>query len=316
MFLPPSFKKIVFLFLFLVLSPQILAQTKTKATVSPFIIEERVFPGQNFEREITLTNDSEEKINFTVLIEDIKLDEKGNLFLLPAKTERFSLIDWIELREKEVKLSPGESKKIKIFFKIPEKEAVGSRHGAIIFASKTDLPQQEREGVFAAFSHQIGVLVFLYSSEEAKEEAKILKFNTDKKYYFTPFLVKFQAEIENLGNVYIEPAGKIEVKNFSGKKVAEIIFNQQRLKILPEGKRIFEEIWQGKLGFGKYDATLYLSFGTPKTQGGSGIKTILAKTNFWIFPLKEFALIILILFCFFLFIHFLIKRYKRLKGKI
>lgn len=309
-------KKIFFLLLFFLFPEIAFSQTKTKATVSPFIIEERAFPGQNFIREITLTNESDEKLNFSILVDDIKLDERGNLFLLPPKTGRFSLADWVEIAEKEVEILPNESKRIKIFFKIPEKEAVGGRQGAIVFTSKANLLEQQREGVFAAFSHQIGVLVFLSSTQEVKEEARILKFETDKKIYPTPILVKFRIEIENFGNVYIEPFGKIEIKNFLKKKKFEIFFNQERLKILPESKRIFEEVWQEKFGFGKYDVTFYLAFGTPKDKGGSGTKTILAKDYFYVIPLKEISFTIVIIMSFFLFFFFLVKRYKRINQKI
>lgn len=316
MLLPRFSKKLFFLFLIFLLPEIVFSQTRTKATVSPFIIEEKVFPGQKFFREITFTNESDEKLKFSVLIRDIRLDEKGNLFLLPPKTERFSLADWIEVLEKEIEILPGESKKIKVFFKIPEKEAVGSRQGAIIFASESNLPEQQREGVFATFSHQIGVLIFLSSVEGVKEEAKILTFKTEKDLYFTPFLVKFQIEIENLGNVYLEPQGKIEIDDFFGKKVKEIIFNSQRFKILPEGKRIFEETWQGKFGFGKYTANFYLVFGSPETQGGSGVKTISATTFFWILPLREIIVGFLILVLFFWLLFALIKRYKRISKKL
>lgn len=309
-------ENLFFLLLFFFLPGIVSSQTKTKAAVSPFLIEERVSPGQIFFREITFTNESDQKLNFSILVEDIKLDEKGNLFLLPPKTERFSLADWVEILEKEIEVLPGESKKIKIFFKIPEKEAVGSRQGAIIFASKSNLPEQQSEGVFAALFHQIGVLVFLSTTEGVREEAKILTFKTEKKFYFAPFLIKFQIEIENLGNVYLEPQGKIEIKDFFGKKAGEVLFNSQKFKILPESKRFFEEIWQGRFGFGKYIANLYLVFGSPENQGGSGVKTISATTYFWIIPLKESILGILIFILFYFIFVLLFRRYKSLLKKI
>lgn len=312
MLLLQFFKKFCFFFLIFSLFSNALAQTRAKATVSPFIIEERVSPGENFVRQITLTNDSDEKLVFLVEIRDIRHDEKGNLILSLPGTERFSLAEWLEVKEKEIEILPGESKKINLYFKIPQKEAVGSRQGAVIFTSKFEPPQAEREGIFGAISHQIGVLVFLFSKKDVKEEAQILKFETDKKIYFTPILVKFLIEIENLGNVYLEPTGKIEIEGFPKKQKFQLLFNKERLKILPESKRIFEETWQEKFGFGKYEAKLYLTFGTPKNQGGSGIKTIFAKTNFYVFPLREISFLALIFFIFFL----LIWRYKKISRKL
>lgn len=295
MFLLQFFKKIIFFPLFFILASSVLAQVKTKVTVSPFLFEEKVFPGEIFEREIILTNQSDEKLDFVISINDFRVDEKGNIFLLPPKSERFSLADWVEIKENEIQLLPGESKIIKILFKIPEQEAVGSRYGAIIFTSKKEFIRPEREGVFGLFSHQIGVLIFLSSNQKIIEEAKILEFKTDKKFYFNSSPIKFQIVIENLGNVWIEPLGKIEIENFFRKKIAEIPFNRQKFKILPERKRNFEEIWQRNFGFLKLNATLYLIFGTPSEQGGSGIKIIMRKTDFWVFPLKIIFLSLLIL---------------------
>lgn len=320
MCLHPYFKKyfLFFFFLSISFSQNAFAQEMTAITVSPFILEEKVKPNQTFTKEIVVTNNSQDKFTLFVFLEDIRLNEKNQISFLPLGSEKFSFANWIEIPEDKLEIGPKESKKIKVHFKIPEKEAVGSRHGAIIFSSKTpSLEQiQPKEGVFVGFSHQVGVLVFLYSEKEANEEAKILKFKTDKKYYFTPFKIKFETEIENLGNVYLEPVGKIEITNFLNKKSESLLFNKERFKILPETKRSFEQTWQGKFGLGKYKAILYLTFGTPKNQGGSGVKTIFAHEEFWIFPLKEIAIIFIGVLLFASFIYLLIKRYKKVSQKI
>lgn len=313
MSLPQFFKKTILIFginLFFVFS-FCFAQNKFKLTVSPFILEEKVFPGQKIEREIFLTNESDEKLNLSILIGDIQLDEKGNLFIFSTQTLRFSLKDWLEIPEKEIEIMPKSSKKIKILFKIPEKEAVGSRQGVILFVPKREADQILGEGIFARISPEVGVLVFLYSSERAREELKILNFFSDRKSYFSPFSVKFTIELENSGNVYLTPMGKIIIENWQRKKVKEIPFNSQGFKILPESKRVFEEYFRGNFGFGKYQATLITIFGTPKTQGGEGTKTISKKTYFWIFPQKEIIFLFFIFLC--LIFIFLFRKILRRK---
>lgn len=289
----------------------IFAQERMGIGISPFIIEESVRPGQVFIKEITITNRSSEKKVFEFLLQDIKLKENGQILLLEAGSEKFSIKDFVELPKEKIEILPHESKKIPIFFNISN-QISGSRQGIIILKSEILNPEKnEAQGIFASFSHQLGVLVFLRSSEKIKDEARISKFFTDKNWYFFPFRVNFLTEIENSGNVYIVPLGIIKIENMFKREVARIMFNPQKLKILPETKRIFEQAWEGRFGFGKYTASLFINFGTPVEEGGEGTKNLFAKKEFWIFPKKEILFLVLTLGIFLLLIIIITRKIQK-----
>lgn len=292
-----------------------MAQSRAGITVSPFIIEEVVSPGQSFTKEIILTNNSDEERIFYIYLQDFRAkEESGEILLLPAGSEKFSLIGWLEFPEERIEFAPKESRQVSVNFHIPERAAAGSRYGAIIFGSEPlkFILQEDQDGVFASFGHEVGVLVFFYSSRGAIEEAKIQEFRSDKAYYYTPFKVNFIGRIENLGNVYIEPVGIIKIENMFGKEVAVLPFNQEGLKVLPETIRRFEESWQGNFGFGRYSASLFVNFGTSIHQGGTGTRTIFAKAFFWILPWKTIVLGLIFIV---LFVCFFLKKYKKINLK-
>lgn len=303
MSLHPFFKRkniIIFFFsffFFLLFSFQVYSQERGGITVSPFLIEETINPGDVLSREIILSNKSNETRVFEIKVYDIATKENGEIVFLEPNFQRISLSEWIEISEKEIELLPQTSAIVSFFIKIP-KIAAGSRQGVIVFQEKTGGNIADGEGIFATLSYQIGVLVFLTSKEGIKEEARILEFKTEKNYYFSPFEVRFLVEIENPGNVYFTPFGTIKIENFRKQEVANLIFNSQKLKVLPSEKRSLEESWQGNLGLGKYTASLFLNFGRTKGEGGEGIKTLFAQTSFWIFPSKKlFFIFSLLLFC-------------------
>ena len=295
---------------------QISAQTRSGITVSPFIVEETVDPGQKLTKIITVTNNSNERQFFYAYLKDFKVKgEVGEVFLLPAGSEKSSLLYWVELPQKGIEFAPRESRQIPLNFNIPEKAGPGGYYGAIFFSSEPLEPDRleeiKEEGVFVSLVHQVGVLVFLDSPKGAIEEARIRDFRANRKFYSAPFKVNFISRIENLGNIHIKPIGSIKIENIRGKEVAVLPFNQDGLNVLPESIRRFENFWQENFAFGKYTASLVLNFGTPVRQGGAGRQTIFAQTYFWIIPREVIFIALFILTFLFIFIYFISRHYEK-----
>jgi len=300
---------------------QISAQTRSGITVSPFIIEETVSPGQELIKIIIVTNNSDKKQIFRAHLQDFRVKgEVGEVLLLPAGSEKTSLLYWVELPQGGVEFAPRESKEISLTFMVPEKAGAGGYYGAIFFSSESPesgrAEEMEEEGVFVSLVHQVGVLVFLDYPKGAIEEARIKEFKTDKKFYDSPFKINFITRIENLGNIHIKPIGSIKIENMRGRETVILPFNRDGLNVLPESIRRFENFWHGNLAFGKYTAFLTLNFGTPADRGGAGMQTIFAETHFWIIPWKIIFIVLLILAFSIILFHFLYKRYKKNSRKI
>lgn len=295
------------------------AQNRMGITVSPFIIEEAVKAGQNFNKTIVLTNTSDEKQIFYSFLQDFTVkEESGEAVLLPAGSDEFSLSYWLDISSEKIELLPGESERFSVNFYIPEKASPGGYYAAIIFSS--ELPQFEAgrpaEGMFVGLAHQVGVLIFLNLSEGALEQADLIQFSTDKNYYHTPFRINFITRIKNEGNMHIRPAGLIKIENIFGREKAILPFNAEGYIILPQTIRRFEQIWQGDFAFGKYEAYLFFNFGTPPDKGGMGTQALFGQTSFWIIPWKMIIYVSLVSFFLIIVIYLLYKRYKKAYKKI
>jgi len=114
----------------------------------------------------------------------------------------------------------------------------------------------------------------------------IKDFKSDKGMYGVPAQVNFITRIENLGNVHIKPYGLIEVYNMFGEKKYNAAFNDRGANILPRSVRKFDDRWSSGFEFGKYKASLVLTYGLTPAEGGQGKKTLESITYFWIVPWK------------------------------
>ncbi len=286
-----SFKKAsfyisFFVFLFVLGKASFAAGIK----VSPVKISEIVEPGDILKAELEVTNISNGLRDFNFYINDFKAKgEGGSPILVPfGSNDPYSLASWIKITDKKIVLKPNESKKIPFKIIVPKTASPGAHYGAIVVASfPPNIKKLNTErGAVLGISQQVGSLILLNVLGEINEKAILLNFDTDKKFYSIPFNVNFSIRVKDEGNVLIKPQGFITVTNILGEKVKTIRVNEEGSNILPNTIRKLEESWQGKFAFGKYTASLVLSFGIPVEKGGQGKQSLYAQTSFWIIPLR------------------------------
>lgn len=274
---------LVYAFFLLSFPNNALAQAGIKA--SPLRIEEIVEPGDRLTRFVKITNLTDSYQTFYVYLMDFKArGEGGEALLFPVGSEQGPyLANWIEAPAGGIDFSPGEEKQIPITFQVPDQAGPGGHYGAIVFGPRP--PEVDpNEGAIIALTHQVGVLALFHVIGDVIEEGRIREFTTDKNFYPTPFKINFLTKIEASGNVHIKPIGSIEIKNMFGKQIATLPVNSVGANVLPQSIRRFENSWQDDFGFGRYTASLVLTFGTPAHQGGTGLQTVFAERNFWIMP--------------------------------
>lgn len=315
-------KKVLFGLIFFIIyflnfvfpAPCVLADVSSMKVV-PSIIEDLIEPGEIIEKEIKVVNYSDMPITVYVYIKDFKAaDETGKAELIVPGTEEGNYISsWLNITNEAIDFVPGEERVVPFTINIPEDIGPGGYYGAIVFG--TEPPEVrakgEEKGAAIGISQQTASLILLQRAGDAIEKAIIKEFNADKQLYNVPFEVNFTTRIENLGNVHIKPRGIIEVNNMLGRKVAVIIVNDEGGNILPSSARIFKNTWKDDFGFGRYEASLAISFGTPADKGGEGRKTLAIKRYFWVLPVRPIVSAVLsLLLTLILFIIFL-KIYKR-----
>ncbi len=253
---------------------------------SPFRIEQTVDPGERVTSFITVTNASDVPKTFYVFVKDfVPKGERGEVTLLSTGSQDGPFLSgWVDIPAEGIDFGPREKKEIPINFKVPERVGPGGYYGAVVFGPKPPEPK-EGEGSVVLLTHQVGVLALFQVRGDVNKDARIREFTTDNDFYNNPFEVNFRSRVENLGNVHIKPVGTITIENMRGSQVATIPVNDAGSNALPESIRRFDNKWEGDFGFGKYTATLVMSFGGLTIDSGEGVRTASAQTTFWIMPL-------------------------------
>ncbi|MFH0892548.1 MAG: hypothetical protein V1867_07305 [Candidatus Falkowbacteria bacterium] len=280
--------------------------------ISPVKVEEVVDPGQVLDEYLKVTNESDIPKTLYVYLRDFKAEgESGQARLIsPGSEDGYFLASWIEAPTEGIDFAPGEEKVISYRINVPSETGPGGYYGAIVMG--TEPPKidgtTEDKGAGIAVAQQTASLILLRVKGDVFEEAKVREFNTNKRFYGAPFDVGFTVRIENAGNVHVKPYGTIAVTNMLGKEVKLIRVNEKGGNILPGGTRSFTDMnWKGSGGFGRYKATLGLTYGVSADEGGQGKSSLMAGLYFWVIPWKiiipVFSTLFLLSGLFFLFLR-------------
>ncbi len=295
--------------------PDSLLAQKSGIKISPIKIEDVVDPGQIITQSIKVSNEASIPQTFYVYLRDFKAEgESGSAKLIAPGTEQgYYLSSWIDITSEGTTFAPFEEKIIPFKINVPTDTGPGGYFGAILFGTQPPRINQDSEdrGAGMSISHQTASLVLLRVKGEVDEVAQIREFNTDKDFYSTPFAVNFLIRIENEGNVHVKPHGLINITNMFGKEVATVRVNDTGGNILPKSIRRFSNIkWEGKNAFGKYNAKIGLTYGTPVDQGGQGQNSLFSAKEFWIFPWRFIIPILLGLIIALGLFYLLLRLYK------
>ena len=283
--------------------------------VTPAILEDLVEPGEIIKKEIKVVNYSDGPVTMYAYIMDFKAaDESGKAELIAPNTEDGNyLSSWLDITGEAIEFNVGQERVISFVINVPESVGPGGYYGAVVFGTEPPKVRADggEKGAAVSISQHTASLILLQVAGDVDENAIIKEFNANKRFYTTPFEVDFYTKIKNLGNVHIKPRGIIETRNMLGKKVSVITINDDGGNILPESERVFRNSWKENFGFGRYESSLAVSFGTPAQKGGEGRKTLAIKTYFWIFPTGIIVPIVIgLIVTMILFVVFL-KMYKK-----
>ncbi|HSW66171.1 MAG TPA: DUF916 domain-containing protein [Bacillota bacterium] len=182
-----------------------------------------------------------------------------------------------------INLKGGEQRTVAVAVNIPKTAAGGGYYGAIRFAPANTNEAGGQKNL--NLSASVGTIVLLKVNGEIKESVNLASLDVRKNNVPGSFFTKKDglqavARFQNIGNVQVEPFGKIVVKRF-GKQVAQIEINNTdpRGSVLPDSIRRFQTPLANLSSFGKYTMEANFGYGT---QG----QLITAKRTFYIIPLS------------------------------
>ena len=254
------------------------ANSNTGLSVHPSNFDLTTSPGQSSNQDVYLDNLTEQPITITVDKKNFTARGEEGSVSLNDDTSTYSLASWISVTPVKAVIQPHQSQKFTYTVSVPANAEPGGHFGSLVFRT---IPNATLNGSGAVLSQEVASLILLKIPGDIAENATTQSFTTDKQFYeFGP--VQFDLRVKNNSDVHIQPIGTIVVTGPLGQRFEVPI--QQR-NILPNAIRKISATLQKHFLFGKYTATLVVSYGD-KNQ------PLYGATDFYAFPVR-YGLIVL-----------------------
>ena len=220
--------------------------------ISPTRNELSIVPGDSREVIQTVRNVTQSPVSVEPTLNDFESDGvtgEPKLIGDPEVISAFSLRGFIDLPE-SFELQPDEEIEVKIGLNVPANASPGAYFGSVLYRA---VPLGDQGDGQVALIASVGSLVLLEVPGEITEKIQINDVsafiqNDDETYssgsLFTKKPDAIGVEIENLGNSFSQPFGKVSVKDWRGNEVFSYELNRvssgaPRGNILPESTRLF-----------------------------------------------------------------------------
>jgi hypothetical protein len=238
-------------------------------------------PGDVIQATIKVANNSEAALPVKTTVEDFIVDDNGTT-PIPVDDEissRWSLASWLTITPEDHVIQPGQATTINLVINVPADALPGGHYAMVMHEPNLTVGQGETQ---SKVGQRVGTLIYFLVEGPINEEAFIRNFAFPQFTEYGP--VPFSFVIENLSDIHISPAIKIEIANIFGQTVETITMEQKN--VFPFVPREMSGQWDRSLGSGLYKSTLTMSFG----QSGNLVVT---HTYFWLLPIKIVALVAL-----------------------
>jgi hypothetical protein len=205
-------------------------------------------------------------------------------------------------------LGPRQKKDIRVTIVIPQTANAGGYYGAVRF-----LPAGTSGAGNVGLTASVGTIVLVKVPGNLTEKLSLVQLGAGQNGQPHSFLtggdVAVLMRLKNVGDIHVQPFGKVQVKNMFGKVVKEYELNSTdpRANILPESTRKFEDAIAkpGRGWFGRYTISANIGY----SQGSGDL--ISANANFWYLPKWFLILVLAVILAIVGGIFWLVNRQKR-----
>ncbi len=249
--------------------------------LSPVRFQFDLAPGQSETFELTVRNTSGGPISAIGLTNDFVADgESGNPKLVASDQQEtaYSIRNWVNGLD-PVSLEPGEEKDVRLTITAPDDANPGAHFGVVRY----QVVNNNASGDAVALSASVGALIFVEIPGDIVEFATLEELAVAKDgkngSFFSAAPDSVRIRLNNGGNTFVAPFGRVSVKDTFGNEVFAYEINNidPRGNVLPDSIREFEDSLQGISSVGRYTVEASISYG----QGGNIIS---ASTSFWVMP--------------------------------
>lgn len=272
--------------------------------VQPSTIEERLDPGESMTGALTVTNENGGKQTYYIGTRNIVSQNEGGTpaFSDVPSTDPMEAASWIKPTLESVSLEVGESATIPYTIQVPSNASPGSYFAAIFVTREADEVTESGTGV----GFQVASIAILRVNGSVVEGLTVNEFSTDRSAYKNR-TVEFSARMTNTGTVHQRPLGIINVTDMLGNELEPVLqLNESAGVVMPREERVFTAVWEPEgFAFGRYTATLSTVYGETDRQ------TIVNRTTFWVFPIKEIGTVIGVVLALLIATMLAVRRYVR-----
>jgi hypothetical protein len=295
-------KKYLPMFLFFTalafLVTQVRAQEQKTLVVIPPKLELSAKPGESVQDVVRYKNQTETAVTVAVGMSDFLVKNvSGTVELVdPEEAGNWALSQWLTFSPTTLTIPPGGEGRVNVFIAVPADALPGGRYATIYFTNPGASIESQTG---ASVATEIRSLVLLRVEGPINEEALVRRFQAPHFSEFGP--ISFLTEIANLGDYHIRPLGTIEIKNLLGKTETKLELEERN--IFPSASQEYENTWDKKWLFGRYQATLIAAYGEQNLP-------LTATIYFWVWPLK-YTLVILGVIALIIGLFFLTRQLKK-----
>lgn len=218
--------------LFLLLTTPFLVSAQASYTVTPLVIDTQAQPRDIINKTITVTNNAPHNIEIFATVNEIALNEGGDIieFKGPTEVERTTAItSWIEITRGQLTLKPGEVREVPLTIRMNPNTASGEYHALIGFGTgrtRDDAEVQVKNG-------QTPRVVVTVRVEDKKVEFVDLEGFSVEKFVTESENQAIRYTLTNPGDTTVVPSGEIVLYDSGGREVKTIVANPDNTSLEP-----------------------------------------------------------------------------------
>lgn len=195
-------------------------------------------PGEAGLGECEVTNNEEKDLNIKIYPKD--------WFVLPEnKANNITATDWLAVDTPEFILKPGESRKVEVMIKAPEK-AVGELVGMISVEFFGEVKTMVNQMV------SVAVYATVLGTEKMKTELEAISIMPSSH------TLQIGVQVKNTGNMHVRPAGTVRIFDLKKKLLRDVAIQQARPVYPGRTHSYYGQIYGDALKPGKYMAHILL----------------------------------------------------------
>ena len=268
-----------------ILPSAVRAAEKLSTTAIPPRLEIDTLPGATIQESLRIRNETGTDQAYKVVVTDfIVTGNQGTPIPVDETVSgRWSLASWISVSPKQILVAAGAAQSLDLIVSVPSSSLPGGHYSMVTYSPVVE--GKLVPGTGAQISPQVGSLIYLKVIGDVTEAVNLKEFKADNKFkHYGP--TQIMAEIENLGDIHVRPAGKLTVTNWLGDETYSAELEEKN--IFPFASRTYDWTVPGKWRLGRYAARL-------TAQAGEAAIPLTGLIYFWIVPVRELTIVIVVL---------------------